>query len=769
MTLESFRPETQRFLEEFFAGENQITLDEVLSESTQARWARLQPWVDLLAGPDPQATVLPCWRGSGGRSRVEWYALAFSERQLRRLSEELLAFVGPTYSTFRGHRPPLDPKDPVAAQVLDVTGGRAFRFRAVGAKNPKEADSNLWKALERWRRVRARRVERTPEVPRTTWRILRDFQMALRAGSAASAEAHLRALDVGHQLDARNLLFLRIEWLAEFGRWEEILALPGLDQLLRARRPAAVTLALVQAVYRCHLEEFEERSDVQGAVARFHEEVLPRFGTLFTGRRGMRAPEVLKSLMLVAVGPETADPLLREEVMRVAAEEAYPLGYFKLLAALLPAAPGPEEADPLARAAEARLVFDYGRAYTWALQAPPGVQRAQVLFECALVLHSLEAQQAAVAAIDALPVDERDAFLTVPINQELYFRMVGGGSEVHAAAETAAAVPTSWLTWLQRLNTESGWGRARALEVARQGMVEWSTEALRTRPTEVEEMVAALHATRSPEAEETLHLALPFLLGFLQRGTAGAVREFAPLYDLALDLLVMSTAGGEEDRVLFFELSSILLSTGISEVRYREILRHALDLWDQYSAPATLTWILDLLDLLVLYPSPAPDARLALLHAVTGRLGTVFRKMDSEQWRMLELLCTNLGEESTFRGLGAPPPAVAEENVDPFAALERQYVAIYTLTEDAGRRAKDLLERRTPKIRIELFHDLVASDRLQHAARTADLFIVATGSATHAATGFIDAKRARDRPTLRPAGKGTASILQALRVYLSEG
>jgi hypothetical protein len=62
---------------------------------------------------------------------------------------------------------------------------------------------------------------------------------------------------------------------------------------------------------------------------------------------------------------------------------------------------------------------------------------------------------------------------------------------------------------------------------------------------------------------------------------------------------------------------------------------------------------------------------------------------------------------------------------------------------------------------------LVGSDRLQHAARTADLFVVVTGSASHAATGFIEAKRPASLPLLHPTGKGTASILQVVQAYLA--
>ena len=44
----------------------------------------------------PLATVLPCWREG---KNVDWYGLAFDDRQFRSLGESLTAFVGPTEAT----------------------------------------------------------------------------------------------------------------------------------------------------------------------------------------------------------------------------------------------------------------------------------------------------------------------------------------------------------------------------------------------------------------------------------------------------------------------------------------------------------------------------------------------------------------------------------------------------------------------------------------------------------------------------------------------
>src|SRR4051794_4788388 len=98
-----FREDVSQFLQAFLAPPNRLTL-----EGDQ----RLGLWVELLRGSEPRATILPCWRGG---KTVDWYGIATKEPAWRALGEDLMAFIGPTLTTFRGQRAVLNDADPIDA------------------------------------------------------------------------------------------------------------------------------------------------------------------------------------------------------------------------------------------------------------------------------------------------------------------------------------------------------------------------------------------------------------------------------------------------------------------------------------------------------------------------------------------------------------------------------------------------------------------------------------------------------------------------------
>src|SRR5262249_22739110 len=90
------------FLDRFFGQPaNEIALHSLRPELR----AWLQPWIDDLEGPTDQPVVLPRRRNG----RLQWFAMAFSDRQARALRDDLGAFVGPCYPDFAGQLAPLDP------------------------------------------------------------------------------------------------------------------------------------------------------------------------------------------------------------------------------------------------------------------------------------------------------------------------------------------------------------------------------------------------------------------------------------------------------------------------------------------------------------------------------------------------------------------------------------------------------------------------------------------------------------------------------------
>lgn len=752
------------FLSSFFSPPNEVSLTEILPSG---KAAHLLPWVERLLGGVLVPTVLPA-RRSG---RVHWYGLAFSDAQLRALGDQLLAFVGPTYSTFRGLRAVLDPNDPIDAAVLRLTNGFAFKFSGpAGADKPKP----VWDALELMRAVVGRRPDRLLDAPRATGRVLRDFYMALRAGNAESGEVNLRYLTEQRRLTPSNVLFLRVQALAELGEWEALLARPELPDLLQMRRPLAVTEALLRAVYQRELARFEQDSDADGAVAHFRAAVLPRYGALFVRRAGMRAPEALKALMLLAVAGEPSDPRLGDGVWHARGLSEEDRLFLKLLYDRLPPTPTqpPPGGTPMAAAIAARDRGDYEGAYAVALDAPASSARARLLIECAYELQTLEAERDAVLAVAALTADDRTAVLHGRRLREMY-DSVSKPATVTASPAVGpltplAPVPRNWIEWLDRVTREPGW--AGALNIARRGAGEWSVDDLLALPNALERLTELLGAAID---DTTVQNALPHVVAFFERDVLWPRPELAPAYSMTLDLLAAGSAGGEDDVRVYVRLVEGVLELGLGKQEYAALLSDFKGLLLEAPSPGHILWGLEALEATIAHPCPNEQARLDLLLVVAGLVSKYWRRVDSAQRAALRLLCEDLEHPAVFEDVVPTPPpgdaAAPTAASDILAQLNGKSVGIYTLTERAGRYMKQVLEERAPKATVQLAHDKVGSESLRHLARRADVFIMATASAKHAATQFIQTHRPIDRPLLRPGGKGMASMLHALEEFLRAG
>jgi hypothetical protein len=754
--------EVRDFLVSFFSPPNTISLADIIPGGQAAH---LVSWVERLRGASPLSTVFPCRRNG----HVCWYGLAFSDSQLRALGDQMLAFVGPTYSTFRGHRALLDPADPIEEAIARLTGGFAFKFTGTpAADKPKP----IWDALELMRTVGGRRPDRVLDVPMTTGRVLRDFHMALRARNAASADRALRYLADERRLTPSNVLFLRIQALAEMGEWDALLARPEMPDLLQMRRPLAITEALLRAVYRRELASFEQKRDPRGAAAHFRSIVLTTYGTLFVRRAGMRAPEALKALMLLAIAGEPADPELRDTVWATRGVSEDDRLYLKQLSDLLPSTIEPlPELAPLQAAVSAREGGDYERAYVLALEAPASSSRARLLVECAYELQTLDAERSAISALATLTPESRAEALRGRRLRELYNTFADVEAERQQPTSSAVApsipvesIPGNWIEWLERVARDEEW--TGGLDVARRGAREWSVEDLLLLPNVVGRLTDLL---LSSSGAGTVQNALPQFVAFLERDVLWPRPEFAKIYGAVLDLLAIGSTGSEDDVRVYVHLAQSVLELGLEKKAYGSMLSDIRHLLVNFPSPGRIAWGLEMLEATVTQPCPDEDARLGLMLDVAELLNKFRRRADEAQRAALGLLCHDLGQTEMFDSLLPHSPGTESSALptsDILSQLNGKSVTIYTLTERAGRYMKQILADRAPQASVQLAHDKVGSDSLRNLARRADVFIMATASSTHAATGFIEANRPSDRPLIRPGGKGMASMLYALEEFL---
>ncbi len=753
--------EVQAFLRQFFARPaNELAPADLTADG--GAWSAFAPMLARLAGPARPPLVLPRVR----RGRITIYGCAFDGPSLRLLRDDLLASVGPSWSTFRGHGESLDAADPVEAAVDALTGGRALKFRTNEAERP-----GLTAAVGRMAGLWAARPPPTHDVPGPAARVLRDFFMALEAGNRASAEQHMDALRAGDgALSSLNLSFLRLQLLDRFGRAADFLDDPALPDVLHHRRPPAVTEALLQGVYDRHLAQFEAGRDAAGAMAAFRLAVLLPYGPLLVSHRGMRRPAALKTFALLAACSAPARAELFAEVL---AQRLDPgdAAYVQLLAGL--AAPPPvvvvapvlADVDPLVRARDALDEGDSESAFRLAAAAGPSVARATLLCRAAYELDALDACRTALDAVAALAEADRLRFLAVRVNRDVFEQLQRG------TATPAAAAPTDVLQWFAQLNAAA---LADPAGSAFRGTGEWDFAPFASDdPAPAARLAALARAPRPPAAEQALADALPHLLAYFRSDERWPRLAFADVYRLLTDTLYLTTAGAGDDLDAFALLLGAELAVGPDAAVYADRLGLAVDLTAKFAAPATLDRFLDLLDAVVAHPCPTPAARAdrdRLATAVADAFRGHARRVLPAQRALLLTYFDELGLAPAVADLAAPAPAAAAAGepaaaADPLLALAGRSVGIYSLHVSAARRVGELLQRRVPRVQVRLNDAKVCTTQLQEMARQCDVVVMVTWASKHAATGCILSHRPDGLPTLTPNHRGSSSILAALYDY----
>jgi hypothetical protein len=746
--------ESREFLQQFFGNGNYLTLEKVQKNTF------LRPWIARLE--KGLTSVLPYASSTG----TEWYGLAFSEQQFRGLREELTAFIGPTWSTFRGQRAVLDLSNPVESVIQELTQGNVFKFQ--GTRDQTNNSTEIRNALSRMINVLDRKTSGSYEAPRATGRVLRDFYTALRVGDRSAAEKELRYLRNQNRLDTLNLLFLRVQMLAELQAWNDLLHLPELPDLLQARRPSAVTQAFIQAVYQCELSRFEFMNAARSAVAYFQEAILPQYGVLFTNRAGSRVTEVVKSFMLLAVGSETPNPTLRDELLTVTGLSEADQIYMQSIARLLPSTTLPTSLiSPLEEAVQAAEVGNYDLVLALLQEHPPSQQAVRLLLEAAYELQTLESEWVALQGFDQLSNEEQAAIKASRRNRTFLESLIGKAQTT--ASNTADSIPTNWLDWLSILNQNPDWERAS--HSARQGAQEWSVTDLLDKPGAIDKFLS-LQSSILVSAPETLQDAFPHLLNSFQKDPNFPSREFAPIYTAILDTLVFSivpTGAGEQHFTLFNTLITTLLTLGVNNQQYINLLDYALELWSYYQSPSTVDWGLDVVNIFVMYPCAERDKRSQLLFRVADTIRDFSNRIDALQWSIFRALSKELKLEDMLADLvaqqGVTKGKSDQNSLNIFEMLKNKAVLIYTLTEPVAQRVKSFLENTCEGITVHLSHDKGGSDRLRHWVQNDDFVIMVTASAKHAATGFIE-QYCPEKRLLRVNSKGSASLLREFQNWL---
>jgi hypothetical protein len=313
-----------------------------------------------------------------------------------------------------------------------------------------------------------------------------------------------------------------------------------------------------------------------------------------------------------------------------------------------------------------------------------------------------------------------------------------------AQPTAAAGVPQVPVTWPALF-----WTVAQDVPVAKVVLRE---EAWRDWPSPAEsddEISQILETLDDVSWARAWQLAGPFIqaVGYstpAQR-TAGAFITYA----LAFDRL------GPGDLIAMQALTEICLRASPPVSGYRELLDGLRGSCPQWVSPENALVALDFADRLVLAACTDDSARTNLAIALLDPLNRRQGRLEDSDLAFARQLSSELAIPLDWR-----TPAERTDEDPPLASLPALTVLLYSLDTAVLDRTSAELQRIAPDLKIAISHDKVATDSLKKKARNADVVVLATRCAKHAATGFIT-ENARSAVVTYADGSGSASLLRA--------
>ncbi len=737
------------WLEQFFSSRNALKWKDIVSRTAPSTWLELVlPWISALSssrGLSP--IVLPVFGPDGP---IYWYAMVSDDSGAKALSKELMAFIGPSYSNFRGEVTQLDQNDEIENALKDRFGRLVYRVDPVKPEDPLK----IAEALQTYLSLLRRRPVVPDRTQRPFGRIRAEFDRALLAGNESDAIRLRDELIGSGRVDAEQEKYLEIRMLAGLGRQFQLAHdYPLVKSVLGLSLPAQTIADIVGALYSTYIAEIENNGNDEALLTTFKNEISNNFGPLFLERKGVMHPSVLKAFMLYELVQAEPNRERCQAIVSVFPEESGQTLLKRWVSRFL--SPNAERQENLFESTRQALADeDYELALQLSFKALPAVWTYPAMLRCAVEIDNESVTRNVLETIEKVPESDRLNWTKRDISRlnQLSSDATGDLKNEH---RKIVRPETDWMSWVEYV--ESGLNDRPPLLILEEVLPRWSVEAFSSNPLTCKNLADRIGNAGS-EAELVYRDAFAYFVEFFVDRPERPIRAFAPIYTTLIRIVAWNGVVTTNELELASTLVQALISLAPSKVDYDEAIDAYSEILNANSAPGNIDWALNAAEMLALYASPDKESRLRFFMAVIGMARACSHRLSSIQYELLKLLAKDYGCAEILESFSAMEGK--GEEISPridFTGL----VGIYTLTEQAGLRARQYLRKLFPQARIELNADHVATDKLKGLAASADIFVFAWKSSKHQA--YFAAKDARgSRRILLPLGKGSASILDCV-------
>lgn len=203
-------------------------------------------------------------------------------------------------------------------------------------------------------------------------------------------------------------------------------------------------------------------------------------------------------------------------------------------------------------------------------------------------------------------------------------------------------------------------------------------------------------------------------------------------------------------------LLEIVLRSAPERLAYTRLLEDVQDGSAQWVSSDRASVVLDIADLLVRAPCPDPESRLRLSQSLLAPLAARRGRLDTDQVWFARRLTSELDAEIDWSLSGE------QQHDQSLPAPAKLRVLLYSLDEAVLTRVRDALSEWLPDLDVRQSHAMVGSGRLKQHCATAQLIVIATRCAKHAATGFIRSNATHGAVICEADGSGSASMIRAV-------
>lgn len=737
----------------FFSGQNNLKWEDIESgQAAASRLAQVTPWLKFISGSTIDHPIVFPLLGSEGV--VAWYGMAADDQMFSQLVEEIGSFIGPSYSDFQGDWSDIPGNSDLELALKERFENRVLRF---SAQRP-EDQIEIERALLLYQNLLVRRPVMPDRTQRPFGKIRGDFDRALLAGNASSAQVLLDELKATGRVDAGQQKCLEVRMLAGLGRQDELARnQPLISSVADLALPTQTLVDVIDALYETYIRPVESKPDSGEIFAAFRQHISRPFGSsLFRERKGIRHPTILRAFLLFELVQREPNVKRCNSIMSAYAEAAEGRDlaerwwYSYQPAKQDEARPLVEVQTSLEMARQAIANEDYATAYEICFELLPDFWAYSALLRCAVELSSIDVAKKTIEVVVAATSEVKSQFKAKDRERLESLRLIG-------EASSSEALDSGWIGWAKGI--QNGVPTATSIAMLNKSIDKWSVDEY-AHDVDRCTLLAKLMGNASKDQEAVYREAFPSLVEFFVERPVQSYRAFTPIYAILIKILGWSGALSPDELEIASTLTHALLTSGPSQSVYIECVEDLNEIISANNSPVYLDWALNTSELLALYPAQdGGDLRLRVFTQVITMVSASPHRVTPTQRDILEILAKDYGCLNLLESL----PTCDDESDGLAQAVAKKFkglIGIYTLTEGAGQRAKSILERYFPDARVETNKDHAATDRLISLAKNADIFVFAWKSSKHQAYFCVkDTRGAKE--IVMPSGKGTASIVKS--------